>query len=130
MSGEYVGRLSAPIMPPASGRLRPTAAVSSITTMPAPVGEVEDLLGVRVVRGPEGVGARPRHQLEVVDHLHVVVALAPDGRVLVLAEAAEVERLAVDEELLAAHLDGADADGLAVGVDAASGPSTSDAVSS
>ena len=76
-----------------------------------PVGEVEHLLGVRVVRGAEGVRADPLHELEVVDQVGVVVALAADGGVLVLAEAGEVERLAVDEELGAAHLDGADADG-------------------
>ena len=63
-----------------------------------PVGMLEDLLGVRVVRGPEGVGAHPRQQREVVHHGGVVVAAAMDVEVLVLAEAPEVERLAVDEE--------------------------------
>src|SRR3954447_24006820 len=63
-----------------------------------PVGEVEDLLGVGVVRGPERVRADPVQKREVVDHQRVVVALAADSGVLVLAEPGEVERLAVDEE--------------------------------
>ena len=81
------------------------------------VGEVEDLLGVGVVGGAEGVRADPLHELEVVDHERVVVALAADRCVFVLAEAGEVERLAVDEELVAAHLDGANADRDRVAVD-------------
>ena len=82
-----------------------------------PVGVVEDLLGVGVVRGAERVRAEPVHQREVVDHEHVVVALAAHRAVLVLAEAAEVERLAVDQEARAVDLHRADADGERVGVD-------------
>jgi hypothetical protein len=44
--------------------------------------------------------------------VRVVVGLAHDRVVLVHAEAVEVERLAVDEELRAAHLDRADPDRL------------------
>ena len=47
----------------------------------------------------------------------VVVALSSNGGVLVLSEPREVERRAVDEELGAAHLDGAHADRQRVGVD-------------
>ena len=86
------------------------------------VGVVEDLLGVRVVRGAERVRAEPVHQREVVDHERVVVALAAHGGVLVLAEALERERLAVDEEPRAVHLHRADADGQRVRVDQAVAP--------
>jgi hypothetical protein len=75
-----------------------------------PVGIVEDLLGVRVVRRAERVGAEPVHEREVVDHEDVVVAFAAHGAVLVLAEALEIERLAVDEEARAVDLDRPDAD--------------------
>ncbi len=84
---------------------------------PEPVGEVEDLLGVGVVRGPERVRAQPGQELEVVHHRRVVVPRAPDVQVLVHAEALEVERLAVDQEPGAVHLHGPDADGLVVAVD-------------
>ena len=57
-----------------------------------PVGVVQHVLGVRVVRGPEGVGADPAQQLEVVQQVGVVVALADHRDVLVLAEPGEVER--------------------------------------
>lgn len=53
-----------------------------------------------------------------MDHEHVVVLLAADRRVLVLAEPREVERLPVDEELAAAHLHCADPDGQYVPVTA------------
>ena len=82
-----------------------------------PVGVVEDLLGVGVVRGAEGVGAQPAEQREVVDHRGGVVALASDRVVLVHAEALEVEGLAVDQEPGAVDPDGADADRQAVAVD-------------
>ena len=82
-----------------------------------PVGVVEDLLGVGVVRGAERVRADPLHQREVVDHERVVVALAAHRAVLVLAEAGEVERLAVDQEPRAVDLDRADADRQRVRVD-------------
>ena len=75
-----------------------------------PVGVVEDVLAVGVVRGAERVRPDPVQQLEVVDEVGVVVALAEDRVVLVLAETFEVERLAVDQELGAANLHGADAD--------------------
>ena len=82
----------------------------------APVGVVQHLLGVGVVRGAERVGAQPVQQREVMHHEYVVVALAAHGGVFVLAEAPEVERLAVDEEARAVDLDGADADRQRIGV--------------
>ena len=81
-----------------------------------PIGVVEPLLGVGVVRGAEGIGADPAHQLEVVHEERIIVSLAPDGRVLVLAEACQVERFTIDQELLAADLHGSDADRKRVGV--------------
>lgn len=74
------------------------------------VGVVEDVLAVGVVRGAERVGADPLQQGEVVDQVRVVVRLADDRVVLVHAESGELEGFAVDEELDAADLDGADAD--------------------
>ena len=56
-------------------------------------------------------------QLEVVDHDREVVAAAVDGEVLVLAESGEVERLAVDQEAVPVHGDGAHAERLRVDVD-------------
>ena len=82
-----------------------------------PVGVVEDVLGVRVVRRAEGVGADPVEQLEVLHDVGVAVRLADRRVVLVHAETLEVEGLAVDEELGAADLDRADADGLVVAVE-------------
>ena len=82
-----------------------------------PVGVVEHLLVVGVVRRAERVRAEPLQQREVVDHERVVVALAVDRDVLVLAEAGEVERLAVDQEARAVHGDRADADRQRVDVD-------------
>ena len=81
------------------------------------VGVLEHLLGVGVVGGAERVGADPGEQGEVVHHGGVVVTAAVDVEVLVLAEAPEVEGLAVDEELRALDPHGADADGKRVAVD-------------
>ncbi|BAS12667.1 hypothetical protein AHiyo8_09700 [Arthrobacter sp. Hiyo8] len=78
---------------------------------PVPVRELDDFLGVGVVGGAERVCAGPVKEAEVVDEVGVVVAFAADGGVLVLAEAGEVERLAVDEELFALDGDRADPDG-------------------
>ena len=80
----------------ATPRFRPTAGRLVDHDDAVPVGVVEHLLGVGVVRSAERVRADPREQLEVVHHVRVVVALAGHARVLVLAEAGEVERLAVD----------------------------------
>ena len=63
-----------------------------------PVGVPEHLLGVGVVGGAERVRAEPLQEREVVDHQHVVVRLPAHRGVLVLAEAAEVEGLLVDQE--------------------------------
>lgn len=87
-----------------------------------PVRVVVHLVRIRVVRGAEGVRSDPLHEREVVDEERVVVPLAANGGILVLAEAGEVERLAVDEELGASHLDGADADRLQVAVEQRAGP--------
>ena len=81
-----------------------------------PVGVLEHLLGIGVVRGAEGVRPEPLHEREVVNHKHIVVALAPHGGVFVPAEAAEVEGLPVNEEALSAHLHGPDTDRKCVGV--------------
>ena len=82
-----------------------------------PVGVVQHGLGVRVVRGAQRVGADPLQQPEVVQHVRVVVTLPQHADVLVLAEAGEVERLAVDQEPGAVDGDGAHADTLGVAVD-------------
>ncbi len=75
-----------------------------------PVREIQHLLRIRIVRGAEGVRAHPLHEGEVVHHQRIVMTLATDGGVLVLAEACEVEGLAVDEQLRALDLDRANAD--------------------
>src|SRR4029450_7859240 len=64
----------------------------------------------------EGVGPDPGEQLEVMGHEGVVVALADHGQVFVLAEAGEVERLAVDQEPGAVNGHGPHADTLVVAV--------------
>jgi len=62
-----------------------------------PVGVVENIFGVWIVRRPERVGADPLQQLEVMQHVGIVVALADHRYVLVPTEAGEIERLAVDQ---------------------------------
>ena len=84
---------------------------------PVPVRVLEHLLGVRVVGRAEGVRAEPLQQREVVDHEGVVVRLPADRGVLVLAEAAEVERLLVDQEARPVDPHGPDADRQRVRVD-------------
>ena len=81
------------------------------------IGLLEHLLGVGVVGGAERVGADPCQEREVVQHGGVVVPAAVHVEVLVLAEAAEVEGLVVDEEPRAFDPHGADADGERVAVD-------------
>lgn len=82
---------------------------------------VQDLLGVRVVRGAERVRAGPLHQGEVMHHQDVVVTPAAHGGVLVFAEALEIERNSVDQELCAPYLHRAHAHGLPVTVDELAG---------
>lgn len=78
--------------------------------------ELEDFLGMGVVGSAERIRFRPVKEAEVVDEVSVVVSLASDrGVLVVLAEAREVERFAVDEELLALDADRADPDGQFVG---------------
>ena len=62
------------------------------------VAQLEELLGVRVVRRAHAVAAAPRHQVEVLEQHRQVEASAEDVAVLMLAEAVEVEGLPIDEE--------------------------------
>ncbi len=78
---------------------------------------LEHLFGVGVMRCAERVGPDPLEQGEVVRHGGIVVPATMDIEVLVLAEALEVEGLAVDEELRALDSHGADADREHVPVD-------------
>ena len=114
---EKVGNGGVPDIPPTTPMFRPDGGRLVDHDDAMPVGELEHLLGIGVVGSAERVRADPLHELEVVDHEGVVVALAADGRVLVLSEAGEVERLAVDEELVPAHLDRAHPDRDRVAVD-------------
>ena len=99
-----------------SSKLRLTAGISSITSTPSRSASVHRLLGVGVVGGAVGVGAHPAEQLVVADEERDVEAAAVDREVLVLAEAGERDRLPVQQQAVAAHLDGADADVERVGV--------------
>jgi hypothetical protein len=74
-----------------------------------PVGVIEDFFRVRVVGRPERVGADPPQQREVADHPRVVMALAVQHAVLVHAEAAEPDRLPVEQQPGPVHADGPDA---------------------
>ena len=75
-----------------------------------PVGVVEHLLGVRVVRGAEGVRADPPQQREVADHPGVVVALAAQRGIFVHPEATQGDGLPVEQQPRAVHGDRPDAD--------------------
>ena len=81
-----------------------------------PVGVVDDVFGVRVVRRTERIRADPLQQLEVVQQVGVVVAFTDHRQVLMLAEPSEVERLVVDQEPDSVHLDGAHPDTLVIAV--------------
>ena len=81
-----------------------------------PVGIIQNVFAVWIVRRPERVGANPVQQLEIMYQVGIVVALADHRQILVLAEAGEIERLAVDQESNSVHLDGAYADALVVAV--------------
>ena len=79
-----------------------------------PVAEVVDFLGIGVVTHAQAVGVQPLVQLQV-GHGHTgIIAAAAESRILVLAGPFEIERFTVDEELVAAHLDTAKAELLAV----------------
>ncbi len=78
------------------------------------VAQIVHVLRVRVVRGAEGVRAKPVDQRHVLDVQQLVGAAAVEITVLVLAESLEVEGLAVDEELGALDFDRADAEALVV----------------
>ena len=81
-----------------------------------PVGQLHRLFGIGVVRRAVGVGADPLEQLVVADPHRQVQPAAVHREVLVLAEAGELDRLPVQQQLVAAHRDGADADVERVGV--------------
>ena len=81
-----------------------------------PVAQVVELLGVGVVAGAHGIGVCPVDQVHVLDVQHRVKAAAMGGKVLVLAKALEIERLAVQKHLCAPHLNAAHAKGLVVDV--------------
>ena len=83
------------------------------------VGQIEDLLGIGVVRRPERVGPEPPEECEVVHHRRVVVTPTVHVEVLVLSEPAEVEGFVVDEEARPVDAYGPDADGDHVTVDQA-----------
>ena len=82
-----------------------------------PVGVVQDVLGIRVVRGAERVGANPAEQLKVVQQKGVVVAFADHRDVLVLAEPREIEGLVVDQEASTVDPYGTDTHALVIAVD-------------
>ena len=63
---------------------------------------------------PQAVGVEPLIKLEI-GHGHAgVIPAAAEERILMLAGAFEIKRLAVDQELMPAHLDTAEAERLAV----------------
>ena len=78
------------------------------------VTQVVDLLGVGVMAHPQAVGVQPLVQLQI-GHRHAgVIAATTEGRVLMLAGALEIERCAVNKELMSADLHAAEAELLAV----------------
>ena len=62
------------------------------------------------MRGAQAVRADPLQQFEVAQHHRVVVLLADDRVVLVHAEAGQVDRLTVEQQLAVGGLDGAHSD--------------------
>ena len=81
-----------------------------------PVGQLHRLFRVGVVRRAVGVGADPLEQLVVPDPHRQVQPASAERKVLVLAEPGELDRLPVEQQLIPAHRDGADADVERVGV--------------
>ena len=81
------------------------------------ISHLVQLLGVGVVAGAEAVGTDPLHQLVVALDGGEVEAAAADIGVLVLAEAAQIDGLAVQQEMAVLDLEGADADLLGVFID-------------
>jgi len=76
-----------------------------------PVREVEDFLGVRVVRRTEGVGTNPAKQREVPGHSDVVVPLASPRCVFVHAEPTQVDWFVIEQEPCTVDTDGTYAHG-------------------
>ena len=60
-----------------------------------PVAQIVELLGVGIVAGAHGIGIGPVDEVYVLHVQHRVKAASMGGKVLVLAKALEVERLAV-----------------------------------
>ena len=81
-----------------------------------PVAQVVEFLGVGVVAGAHGIGVCPVDQVHILHVQYRVKAAAVGGKVLVLAKALEVKRLAVQKHLCAPHLNAAHAKGLVVDV--------------
>jgi len=81
-----------------------------------PVCQPHHFFGVRIMGGPERIGADPLQQVEI-EHVRRFVEAAPmDVRVFVFAESFEVKRFAVDQKLAVFHFDGTDAERLLVHV--------------
>ena len=81
-----------------------------------PVAQVVELLGVGVVAGAHGIGVCPVDEVHVLHVQHRVKAAAMGGKVLVLAKALEVERLAVQKHLCTPHLNAAHTKDLVVDI--------------
>ena len=81
------------------------------------ISHLVQLLRIGVVAGAEAVGTDPLHQLVIALDGGQVEAAAADVCILVLAEAAQVDGLAVQQEVAVLDLEGADADLLGVLVD-------------
>ena len=86
-----------------------------------PVAQVVELLGVGIVAGAHGIGVCPVDQVHILHVQHRVKASAMGGKVLVLAKALEIERLAVQKHLCAPHLNAAHTKGLVVDICPAGG---------
>ena len=80
------------------------------------VAEHHHFLRVGIMAGAERIRADPLEQVDIPDIHCAVEAASVDGAVLVLSEALEIERLAVEQEAAAAHLRCADTKRLAVDV--------------
>ena len=81
-----------------------------------PVAKSIKFLGIGVMAGPQGVGPKPVHEMQVGDVGHLVQAAAVERAVLVLAEAFQVDRVAVEQQLGALYLHLPDAEGLLIAV--------------
>ena len=78
------------------------------------IGHLVQLLSVGIVAGAEAVGTDPLHQLIIALDGGQIQTAAADVGVLMLAEAAQIDGLAVQKEVAVLDLKGADADLLMV----------------